>query len=292
MTLSDTPTIGFIGLGVMGGPMAGHLLDAGYPLVVFTRTESKAEDLLSRGARWADTPAEVGGQCDVVITMVGYPADVEEVYLGAHGLIGAAKAGAHLIDMTTSSPMLAERLAREAHELGVHAIDAPVSGGDVGARNASLTIMVGADPEDFDAVLPVLSKLGTNVVLQGAPGAGQHTKMCNQIAIASNMMGVCEALAYAEHAGLSPETVLQSISAGAAGSWSLTNLAPRILRGDFAPGFFVKHFIKDMRIAIDAAHEMDIILPGLELAEQLYERVSDLGYAEAGTQALYKLYED
>jgi 3-hydroxyisobutyrate dehydrogenase len=292
VTLSDTPTIGFIGLGVMGAPMAGHLLDAGYPLVVYTRTESKAEGLLSRGARWSDTPAEVGAQCDVVITMVGYPADVEEVYLGAHGLLASAKEGAHLIDMTTSSPMLAERLAREAHEVGLHAIDAPVSGGDVGARNASLTIMVGADPVDFDAVLPVLSKLGTNVVLQGPPGAGQHTKMCNQIAIASNMMGVCEALAYAEHAGLAPETVLQSISAGAAGSWSLTNLAPRILRGDFAPGFFVKHFIKDMRIAIDAAHEVDVILPGLELAEQLYERVADLGYAEAGTQALYKLYED
>ncbi len=290
MTLPANPTLGFVGLGVMGHSMVGHLLDAGYPIVVYTRTRSKAEGVLARGARWGETPAVVAAQCDIVVTMVGYPADVEEVYLGAHGLLQAAKAGAYLVDMTTSSPALAERLAREAHEAGVHALDAPVSGGDVGARNATLTIMVGADPEEFDAVLPVLRLLGTNVVLQGPAGAGQHTKMANQIAIAGCMIGVCEALAYAEHAGLDPETVLRSISAGSAGSWSLSNLAPRILAGDFAPGFYVKHFIKDMRIALDSAREMGLDLPGLALAEQLYARLAEMGNADSGTQALYKLY--
>jgi 3-hydroxyisobutyrate dehydrogenase len=243
MPLPDRPILGFIGLGVMGHSMAGHLLDAGYPLVVFTRTASKADGLVARGAIWADTPALVAAQCDLVVTMVGYPSDVEEVYLGTHGLLDAAKEGAYLVDMTTSSPKLAEQIAEEAHGFGLHALDAPVSGGDVGARNATLTIMTGGDPEDFDAVRPVLEKLGRNIVLQGPAGAGQHTKMCNQIAIASGMMGVCEALAYAEHAGLAPETVLESIGAGAAGSWSLANLAPRILAGNFAPGFYVKHFI-------------------------------------------------
>ncbi len=292
MALPARPTLGFVGLGVMGRPMAGHLLDAGFPLVVNTRTPATAEGLLARGARWGETPAVVASQCDLAITMVGYPADVEAVYLGAHGLLAAAKEGAYLVDMTTSSPALAGRLAREAHDAGVHALDAPVSGGDVGARNAKLAIMVGADPEEFEAVLPVLRNLGTNVVLQGPAGTGQHAKMCNQIAIASNMLGVCESLAYARHAGLDPERVLESISAGAAGSWSLSNLAPRVLAGDFAPGFYVKHFIKDMRIAIDSAREMGLKLPGLVLAEQLYERLAETGYEDAGTQALYKLYED
>jgi 3-hydroxyisobutyrate dehydrogenase len=292
MSLPSSPTVGFIGLGVMGHSMAGHLLDAGYPLVVFTRTASKADALVARGVQWAETPALVGAECDVVVTMVGYPADVEEVYLGAHGLLGSAKAGAYLVDMTTSSPRLAARIAEEAHGFGLHALDAPVSGGDVGARNATLTIMAGGDPEDFEAVLPVLEKMGGNIVLQGPAGAGQHAKMCNQIAIASGMVGVCEALAYAEHAGLDPATVLDSIAAGAAGSWSLSNLAPRILDGDFAPGFFVKHFIKDMRIALDEAREIGLELPGLQLAESLYARLVEKGYADAGTQALYKLYED
>lgn len=292
MPLPTAPTIGFIGLGVMGHSMAGHLLDAGHPLVVYTRTAERAEPLLARGARWADTPALVGAESDLVITMVGYPSDVEEVYLGRHGLLGAAKSGAYLVDMTTSSPKLAERIAEEGHGFGLHVLDAPVSGGDVGARNATLTIMVGADPADFEEVRPVLEALGKNIVLQGPPGAGQHAKMCNQIAIASGMIGVCEAIAYADHAGLVPETVLEAISAGAAGSWSLTNLAPRILSGDFEPGFFVKHFIKDMRIALESAREMALELPGLALAEQLYSRLADAGYEDAGTQALYKLYED
>ena len=291
MPLPGRPTIGFIGLGVMGHSMAAHLLDAGFPLVVFTRTAEKAGPLLARGARWGETPAVVGAQCDLVITMVGYPSDVEEVYLGRHGLVGAARSGAYLVDMTTSSPRLAERIAEEAHGFGLHVLDAPVSGGDVGARDATLTIMAGGDPADFEEVRPVLEKLGTNIVLQGPPGAGQHAKMCNQIAIASAMTGVCEALAYADRAGLDPGTVLDSISAGAAGSWSLTSLAPRILRGDFEPGFFVKHFIKDMRIALESASEMELDLPGLALAEQLYSRLADIGYENAGTQALYKLYE-
>jgi 3-hydroxyisobutyrate dehydrogenase len=291
MTLPDRPAIGFIGLGVMGHAMAGHILDAGYRLVVFNRSRGKADDLVERGAEWADTAGLVAAESDVVITMVGYPADVDEVYFGAHGVIAAAKAGAYLVDMTTSSPILARRMAAAASEAGLHALDAPVSGGDVGARNATLTIMVGGEPEDFDAMLPVLKVLGTNVVLQGPAGSGQHTKMANQIAIAGTMIGVVEALAYAQAAALDPETVLASVSVGSAASWTLTNLAPRILAGDFEPGFYVKHFIKDMTIAIDAAHAMGLELPGLELAENLYERVRDLGYADSGAQALWKAYE-
>jgi 3-hydroxyisobutyrate dehydrogenase len=291
MPLPAHATVGFVGIGVMGSSMAGHLLDAGYPLVVHTRTRTTADDLVARGAKWADTPAVVASQADVTITMVGYPRDVEEVYFGAHGIIAAAKAGAYLIDTTTSSPLLAGRIAAAAAQAGLHALDAPVSGGDIGAREATLTIMVGGQAEDFAAVEELLRVMGANVVLQGGAGAGQHTKMANQIAIASGMVGVVEALAYARTAGLDPSRVLESISAGAAGSWTLTNLAPRMLAGDFAPGFYVKHFIKDMTIAIDSAHAMGIELSGLEQAERMYERLRDLGYEDAGTQALYKLYE-
>jgi 3-hydroxyisobutyrate dehydrogenase len=291
MRLPSDAVIGFIGLGVMGGPMAGHLLDAGYPLVVHTRTRGKADDLVARGAVWADMPAVAAAQADVAITMVGYPRDVEEVYFGSHGIIAAAKTGAYLVDMTTSSPLLAARIAAAAAVAGLHALDAPVSGGDIGAREARLTIMVGGEAEDFSALEPLLRVMGANVVLQGGPGAGQHTKMANQIAIASGMVGVVEALTYARTAGLDTGRVLDSISAGAAGSWTLSNLAPRMLAGDFSPGFYVKHFIKDMTIAIDSAHVMGLELPGLEQAERMYERLRDLGLEDAGTQALYKLYE-
>ncbi|TVY11292.1 NAD(P)-dependent oxidoreductase [Paenibacillus cremeus] len=283
--------IGFIGIGVMGKSMAKHILDAGYKLHIYTRTQGKAAELISQGAVWHETPAQLAASCDAVITMVGYPKDVEEIYFGEQGLLANAKEGAYLIDMTTSSPLLAKRIDEAAIQQGLHSLDAPVSGGDVGAREGRLSIMVGGSVEDFEAVRPIFELLGTNIVRQGQAGAGQHTKMCNQIAIASNMMGVCEALAYAKASGLDPETVLTSIGTGAAGSWSLSNLAPRIIAGNFEPGFYVKHFIKDMGIALDAAQEMGQDLPGLKLAESLYRRLADLGYAEKGTQALYKLLQ-
>lgn len=285
-------TVGFIGIGVMGKSMAGHILDAGYPLHVYTRTAARAEELVAKGAVWQETPAALAAASDVMITMVGYPHDVEQVYLGEDGLIARAKENAYLIDMTTSSPRLARRIAEAAAARGLHALDAPVSGGDIGARERKLSIMIGGSAEDVAAVRPLLELLGTNIVHQGGPGAGQHTKMCNQIAIASNMVGVCESLAYAEAAGLDPQTVLASIASGAAGSWSLSNLGPRIIAGNFEPGFYVKHFIKDMGIALEAAKEMGLDTPGLALAESLYRRLADKGFEDKGTQALYKLWRE
>ena len=282
--------IGFVGMGVMGRSMAGNLIKAGFSLVVNNRTKKSAAPVVAAGAQWADTPAEVMKQCDAVITIVGYPKDVEQVYFGENGLFAGFSAGKLVIDMTTSSPLLAARIGRRAAELGGQAIDAPVSGGDVGARNAALTIMVGGEKEAFDRAQPLFAAMGKEWKLQGTWGAGQHTKMANQIAIASGMMGVCEALAYAKAAGLDPALVLSSISGGAAGSFSMTNLAPRMLKGDFAPGFYVKHFIKDMGIALECAKEMKIELPGLELADKLYRTLADKGCENDGTQALYKLY--
>jgi 3-hydroxyisobutyrate dehydrogenase len=281
-------TVGFIGTGVMGKSMAGHLMNAGYPVHVYTRTKEKAEELIQNGAVWSDTPKEIAEKCDVIITMVGYPKDVEEVYLSDEGLVAHAKEGSYLIDMTTSSPQLAQKIERTAAERNVFALDAPVSGGDIGARSAKLSIMVGGKKEAFQEMELIFSRMGTNVVYQGRAGAGQHTKMCNQIAIASNMIGVCEAIIYAEKAGLNPETVLTSIESGAAGSWSLSNLAPRMLKGDFAPGFYVKHFIKDMTIALNSAEEMGLITPGLSLAKKLYDELAEMGEENSGTQALYK----
>jgi 3-hydroxyisobutyrate dehydrogenase len=281
--------IGFIGTGVMGKSMAGHLLKAGYRLHVYTRTKAKAEELMNAGAIWHDSPEELAPLCQVVITMVGYPADVEQLYLGERGLIASAKPGTYLIDMTTSSPALARRIYAAAAERGIFALDAPVSGGDIGAREARLAIMVGGDRQAFEAVLPVFERMGKNIVLQGAAGAGQHTKMCNQIAIASNMIGVCEAILYANRAGLNPETVLASIESGAAGSWSLSNLGPRIMSGNYNPGFFVKHFIKDMEIALSSAKEMGIDTPGLSLALSLYKQLAEAGHGDFGTHALYLL---
>ena len=282
--------IGFIGTGVMGASMAGHLLAAGNDLVVYNRTRSKAEGLLSKGATWADSPGAAAEGAEVVITIVGYPKDVEETYFGRNGVLDSAGRGTVLIDMTTSRPDLAVRIAEAAAERGCTSLDAPVSGGDVGAREARLSIMVGGDRSTFEQVLPLLECMGANVVLQGGPGAGQHTKMCNQIAIASGMLGVSEALAYAAAAGLTPETVLKSIESGAAGSWSLSNLAPRMIARNFAPGFYVKHFIKDLSIALDSAEAMGLDLPGLELARSMYEKLSAAGGADMGTQGLYTLY--
>ena len=288
---ADT-VVGFVGTGVMGCSMAGHLLDAGYRLRVFNRTRAKADPLLRKGATWCETVAQLAPPCHVIITIVGFPQDVERVYLGEEGLIAHGGSDTILIDMTTSRPDLAVKINEDAHRHGMMTLDAPVSGGDVGAREARLSIMVGGDREAFDASRPLLDLMGANVVYQGQAGSGQHTKMCNQIAIAAGMMGVCEAMAYARQSGLDPQTVLQSIASGAAGSWSLSNLAPRMLAGNFDPGFYVKHFIKDMRIALESARDMGLGVPGLELAERLYEKLAAAGYEDDGTQALFRLYEE
>lgn len=282
--------VGFIGIGVMGKSMAANLLGAGYPLSVYTRTRKKADDLIERGAVWR-APKEMAENCKVVVTMLGYPKDVEETYFGEQGIFNYAKPGSYVVDMTTSSPKLAKKIAEAAAAKNIHALDAPVSGGDIGARDGKLAIMVGGEKRAFDDLKPVFSVLGTNIRYLGEAGAGQFTKMCNQIAIASNMMGVCEAVAYAKKVGLDPAAVLDTISTGAAGSWSLSNLAPRMLRQDFAPGFFVKHFIKDMTIALESAEEANLKLPGLALAKSLYERLAAEGGENLGTQALIQLIE-
>lgn len=286
-----TQSIGFIGTGVMGRSMAMHLLKAGYSVSIYTRTKEKADDLIKEGAVWRETAEELARNSDVVMTMVGYPSDVEELYLGDNGILNAAKSGSYVIDMTTSKPSLAIRIYELAKQKRIYAIDAPVSGGDVGAKEARLSIMAGGDKEAFEACLPIFSIIGKNIVYQGPAGSGQHTKMCNQIAIAAGMIGVSEAIAYAHSAGLDPENVLKSISAGAAGSWSLSNLAPRMLKEDFEPGFYVKHFLKDMSIAIEEAEQMKMEVPGLALAHKLYTELSEKGEAESGTQALYKLWK-
>ena len=286
------PTVGFIGIGVMGRSMAGHLLDAGYSVHVYNRTQAKAQDLVDRGAQWQSSPGKVAAAADVIITIVGFPVDVESVYLGEDGVLAQARSGSLAIDMTTSCPNLASRIAQEAAAKGIEVLDAPVSGGDIGAREARLSIMVGGSVSGFERALPLFEIMGKNIVHQGPAGSGQHTKMCNQIAIASGMMAISEAMAYAKKSGLQPETVLKSIESGAAGSWSLTNLAPRVLKEDYAPGFFVKHFIKDMKIAIESAQAMGLELPGLQLAKKLYDQLASKGCEDDGTQALFKLYEE
>ncbi|CAH0290913.1 MULTISPECIES: NAD(P)-dependent oxidoreductase [Peribacillus] len=288
--MQSNKVIGFIGLGVMGKSMAANLLKAGFEVFVYTRTKDKASELLSKGAKWAFAPKEIAQKANVIISMVGYPSDVEEIYLGENGLIENGKQGTHLIDMTTSTPSLAVKIAEEAKKRGMESLDAPVSGGDIGARDAKLTIMVGGSSEAFEAVRPIFDIIGSNVVHQGPAGSGQHTKMCNQIAIASNMIGVTEAISYAKKAGLDPERVLRSISSGSAGSWSLSNLVPRMVEGDFEPGFYIKHFIKDMKIALDEAERMGMEAPGLSLSKSLYEGLAEAGEENSGTQALYKHY--
>ncbi|GAA0129881.1 NAD(P)-dependent oxidoreductase [Bacillus velezensis] len=283
-------TVGFIGLGVMGNSMASHILEAGYPVLVYTRTKHKAEEILNKGAVWQETVKDLSEKADIIITMVGYPSDVEEIYLGESGILRHAKEGAFVIDMTTSKPSLAKKIAEKAKEKSIHALDAPVSGGDIGARNGTLAIMAGGEKEAFEACLPLFSVMGENIQYQGPAGSGQHTKMCNQIAIAAGMVGVAEAMAYAEKSGLNPEQVLKSITTGAAGSWSLSNLAPRMLKGDFAPGFYVKHFIKDMGIALEEAELMGEEMPGLALAKSLYDKLSAQGEENSGTQSIYKLW--
>lgn len=278
--------LGWIGTGVMGAPMAGHLLDAGHELEVFNRTRDRATELLARGARWCDSPSEVAARAEVIFTMLGYPADVRETVLGDGDLLEAMRTGSLLVDMTTSLPTLAVEIAAAARERGLAALDAPVSGGDVGARNATLVIMVGGEPEAFERALPLLSVLGRTVTRHGGAGSGQHTKMMNQIAIASGMIGVCEALLYARRSGLDVEQALETITDGAAGSWSLQNYGPRLLRGDLAPGFKIDHFLKDLGIALSEARRMNLALPGTALAEQLYLAARSQGLGANGTQAL------
>lgn len=284
--------IGFIGTGVMGKSMVHNLLDSNYQVSIYTRTKAKAEDLIQRGALWESSVANLSKKADVIITMVGYPADVEEVYFGEDGILGHAEKGTFIVDMTTSKPGLAKDIFNQAKEKELHAIDAPVSGGDVGAKNGTLAIMAGGEQNVFHQLLPIFKVLGENIILQGPAGAGQHTKMANQITIATNMIGVCEAIMYAKKAGLDPTKVLDSITTGAAGSWSLSNLAPRMIQKDDAPGFYVKHFIKDMKIAIEAAHEMGLETPGLALSLKLYKTLADKGEEDSGTQALIKLFEE
>lgn len=283
--------IGFIGIGVMGASVVKHLLNAGKEVTIYTRTKSKAEPLLALGAKWANSPAEASKDQQVIFTMVGYPSDVREVYEGEQGILATAHEGTIVVDMTTSEPMLAKEIYKKAKEKNIASLDAPVSGGDIGAQNGTLSIMVGGDFDVFEQMKPIFELFGTNIVYQGNAGAGQHTKMCNQIIIASGMIGVCEAIVYGMKAGLNVEDVLKSISSGAAGSWSLSNLAPRIIRGDLEPGFYIKHFIKDMKIALDEAEKMNLNLPGLELAKDLYVTLAEKGYENKGTQALFKYYK-
>jgi 3-hydroxyisobutyrate dehydrogenase len=287
---SETTQIGFIGTGVMGRSMASHLIDAGFTTHIFTRTKERARELLQKGAHWHDSPGEVAKAADVIITIVGYPADVREVYLGEEGILRHCRKGSLLIDMTTSSPRLAVEIYEKARAANVKSLDAPVSGGDIGAREARLSIMVGGDRDAFDDARPLFEIMGQNIVYQGGAGAGQHCKLANQIAIASTMIGMCEAVRYAEKSGLDPETVLRSIETGAAGSWSLSNLAPRIIKGDFSSGFFVKHFIKDMDIALESCDEIHLDARGLQLARSLYGKLAEEGGQDYTTQALYKLY--
>lgn len=285
-TSPEVTRIGWIGTGVMGASMCGHLLAKGYAVTVTTRTRSRAERLLDAGATWADTPAEVAAATDVVFSMVGYPSDVREIVLGADGALGTARPGAILVDMTTSEPTLAVEIGAAAAERGVHALDAPVSGGDVGARNATLSIMVGGPADVVDAVRPCFETMGTTIVRQGGHGTGQHTKMVNQILVASGMVAMSEGLAYAYRVGLDLDQVLASVASGAAGSWALSNLAPRVVGEDFAPGFFVDHLVKDLGIALAEAERAKLALPGLALANQLYVALQAQGRGRNGTQAL------
>lgn len=284
--MTPTASIGWIGTGVMGASMAAHLLHAGYELSVFNRTRSRAETLVEAGARWCDSPSDLAAAVDVVVTMLGTPADVRDIILGEGRVLETMREGALLIDMTTSEPSLAVEIHGLGYERGVAVLDAPVSGGDVGARNGSLVIMVGGEEDAFERARPVFEPMGKTITRQGGAGAGQHTKMVNQLAIAAGMIGVCEALVYGYRADLDLTKTLETIQGGAAGSWSLSNYGPRLLNGDLEPGFKVDHFIKDLGIALSEARRMNVVLPGAALAEQLYIGVRSHGLGQKGTQSL------
>lgn len=284
--------IGFIGTGVMGSSMAANILKGGYELAVYTRTKEKAQPLLENGAVWKSSVAQIAAWADILISMVSFPKDVETIYLDSDGILENARPGSYVVDMTTSSPKLAKRIFTAAKEKGIFALDAPVSGGDVGAKNGTLCIMVGGEEEAFRALQPVFSLIGKKSVFQGSAGAGQQCKMCNQICIASNIMGVCEGLSYAQSTGLDQNKVLEILESGGAASWQLSNQAPRIFADDFAPGFYIKHFVKDMRIALEEAEANGLPLPALTLSKSLFDRLMENGMEDLGTQALYKLYEN
>lgn len=279
--------IGWIGTGIMGNPMAKHLVNAGFKLNVYNRTKQKTEELIGMGAAWCDTPADIAANSEVIITMIGFPKDVEECYFGDQGIFKQIKKETILIDMTTTKPSLAVRISEEAEKAGAEFIDAPVSGGQVGAINAALSIMIGGKKEVVDSALPLFQVIGKNMVYQGKAGAGQHTKMCNQITIAGTMIGVCEGLIYGVKAGLDLNTMLESIAKGAAACWTLDVLAPKVVKGDFSPGFFVDHFVKDLTIALEEAEAMKLSLPGLALVKQLYVSIQAMGKGSSGTQVLY-----
>ena len=282
--------IGFVGTGIMGSAMAGHLMDAGFELSVYNRTKSKAQSLIDRGARWCETVGECAAGQDVVISIVGYPKDVEQIYLGAGGIDDSAKAGAYLVDMTTSSPILAEKIFAAAAAKNLHAVDAPVTGGDVGARNATLTILVGGEESSFDALQPIFAAMGKNIVYEGTAGAGQKTKACNQIAIAGTLAGVCEAFAYAKASGLDVEKVYSAIATGAAGSFQMTGVARKGLDGDFKPGFMLKHFGKDLAIGAETGTAYGAFLPILSMVLHEVKKLEQSGEGNLGTQALLKYY--
>ncbi len=284
--------VGWIGTGVMGSSMCGHLLRAGYPVTLHSRTKSKAIALLDLGATWAENPKAVAAESDLLFTMVGFPQDVRTVYFGEDGILAGAQPGRVLVDMTTTDPALSREIAERATAKGLSAIDAPVSGGDVGARNATLSIMVGGDSESVQAVMPLFELLGKKTVHQGGPGTGQQTKLCNQIVIAGTMIGVCESLLYGYKAGLDLHKMLDSIRGGAAACWTLDHLAPRILQRNFDPGFFVEHFVKDMGLALEESKRMGLALPGLTLVHQLYQTVQQLGHGRSGTHALILALEN
>ncbi len=291
MADAEKKIIGFVGTGVMGSSMAGHLLDAGSEVHVYNRTKERAEPLIEKGAVWEENPAKLAAACDVVFTIVGFPKDVEEVWLGKGGLVENAKPGALLVDMTTSSPKLARKLYDAGKKRGVSVMDAPVTGGDKGARDATLTIFAGGDKADFERALPYFKTMGRSVQLMGGAGDGQNAKLANQIVIAGTMTGMCEALAFAKSCGLDAEQFIDAVNGGSGATWSLKNYGPRILKGDFEPGFFIKHYIKDMKLAEEAADQMDLDLPALTTTRELYEELADGGYENKGTQALYCLYD-
>jgi len=286
VSLSKKTKIGFIGTGVMGVSMCGRMMAEGYSMTIYNRTKSKAKSLIKKGAKWVNSPAEVAANSEIIFTIVGYPQDVEEVYFGQDGILSKAKSGSILIDMTTTKPSLAKKIYKTAKAKKISTIDAPVSGGDVGAKNGALSIMIGGDKKAVKTVMPLFEIMGKNMIYEGKAGSGQHTKMCNQITIAGTMIGVCESLLYAHKAGLDLGVMLQAISGGAARCWTLDNLAPRIVQRNFDPGFYVEHFIKDMEIALDEARLMDLSLPGLSLVHQLYKAVQAQGNGRLGTQAL------
>lgn len=284
-------TIGFIGVGVMGKSMVRNLMKNGFEVSIYARTKAKVTDILAEGALWCDSIAQCAQGKDAVITIVGYPKDVEEVYFGQGGILENASDGCVLIDMTTTSPQLSVKIEQAAKEKGLTALDAPVSGGDVGAKNGTLSIMVGGEKETYTQCLPIFQAMGTNIIYEGKAGAGQHTKMANQIALGGAIAGVCEALTYAKKVGLDLQTMLDSISKGAAGSWQMSNMAPRMLKGDFDPGFFVKHYIKDMNIALEEASHVNLTMPVLNEVHDMYQALDDRGMGDLGTQALIKYYD-